>query len=245
MHSDVAIIIPSRLGSVRLKNKALEMIGDKTMIKRVVNQMQKTVASNIYVATDSEKIAKEAEDNGVIPIMTDPDLPSGTDRVYDAFMQLPNRDQIKYVINVQGDMPFIEESVVNEVINELKRSNAEIVTPVAKVSIELARSESNVKAVVGKNGKALYFSRSLIPHGGEEFLYHIGVYGFRADALQEFVGLPRSDLEKTENLEQLRALQNGLDLKICFVTDVPISVDTREDLEKAIAFCNTMAKNYV
>lgn len=236
MHSDVAIIIPSRIGSQRLFEKPLQQIGGLSMIEHVLKQTQLTGLKNIYVTTDSKTIAeKVALQNGQF-IFTDEDCPSGTDRVYQAFQKIPNNDNIDYILNVQGDMPFVEPEVILKVIESLKNSEYGIMTPVTNVGIEVAESPSNVKVVTDHKGKALYFSRSLIPHGASEFLYHVGIYGFRKAALNKFMELPISFLEKSEKLEQLRALQNDISIGVCYVDNVPISIDTQEDLDKALAY---------
>lgn len=239
MHSDVAIIIPSRIGSVRLSNKPLQNIGNIPMIAHVLRQVKLTTLENIFVATDSNLIAETVSNYGGQFILTKPECPSGTDRVYEAFQEIPNNQNIKYILNVQGDMPFVEPESILAVIENLKNTNYDITTPVAKVGVEVADSASNVKAIVDNNNKALYFSRSLIPHGANEFLYHIGIYGFRKDALNKFVKLAPSSLELSEKLEQLRALQNGMSIGVCHVANIPISVDTQEDLDKAIEFYQT------
>ena len=130
-------------------------------------------------------------------------------------------------------MPFIDVDIIGSMINYLKSSNFNIVTPVVKVSKEFADTPSNVKVVFDKNGKALYFSRSLIPHGGKEFFYHVGIYGFKVEALEHFVSLEKSQYEKEESLEQLRAIENGISIGVFETEQIPISVDTAEDLDKA------------
>ncbi len=236
MHSDVAIIIPSRLSSFRLNKKPLQLIGNITMIEHVVSQVLASGLKNIFVATDSEEIAEKVKDRGGQFIFTSPSCSSGTERVYEAFQLIPDNHNIHYIINVQGDMPFIESETITTVIENLKNSNYDIITPVTKVSLSLANHSSNVKVIADSNNRALYFSRSVIPHGASEFLYHIGVYGFRKKALHKFVKLPPSSLEQSENLEQLRALENNMSIGVCYVNNVPISVDTEEDLNQAIAF---------
>lgn len=238
MHSDVAIIVPARIGSERLANKPLQAIGSQTMIEHMVKQIKKTKVSNIFVATDSELIAQKAKNCGCEVIMTSASCQSGTDRVYEAFKLLPNNQDIEYIINVQGDMPFINPLVILSVIDSLKNSEYDIITPATKVGIDLAASDSNVKIVVDSNNKALYFSRRLIPYNAKEFLYHIGIYGFRKKALMDFVKLPVSVLEQSERLEQLRALEHGLSIGVCYVDDIPISIDTTQDLAKAVEFYN-------
>jgi 3-deoxy-manno-octulosonate cytidylyltransferase (CMP-KDO synthetase) len=233
MHSDVAIIIPSRIGSTRLPKKALARIGEKSLIEHVISRLALVAVDNLYVATDSEEIAKLVESAGATAIMTDEDCPSGSDRVFQAFQKIPDRDKINYIINVQGDMPFIDASVVDRIIDGLKKGDGEIVTPVVKVGRDVADNSSNVKVVACNQGRAMYFSRSLVPHGATEFLYHVGIYGFKRDALEKFVNLPQSKYEQIEKLEQLRALEQGIKIGICFSNDIPISVDTPEDLDKA------------
>jgi 3-deoxy-manno-octulosonate cytidylyltransferase (CMP-KDO synthetase) len=174
--------------------------------------------------------------------MTSEHCTSGTDRVFEAFGKIKDNDNINYVVNVQGDMPFVKPEAILNVIESLKNSYYGITTPVAKVDMGVAEGDSNVKVVITHDGKALYFSRNLIPYGAKEFLYHVGVYGFRKDVLSTFVGLPQSVLEKSERLEQLRALENGIDIGVCYVNDIPISVDTPEDLAKAIEFYHQYIK---
>jgi 3-deoxy-manno-octulosonate cytidylyltransferase (CMP-KDO synthetase) len=236
MYSDVVVIIPARISSTRLERKPLQMIGNKTMIEHVVSRVSKIKAVDAIVATDSEEIFSLIRKRGFSAIMTCENCLTGTDRVYDALKNLPNRDKIKYIINVQGDMPFIDESVISEIIKGLKANNFDIITPVVKVGKDVADSVSNVKVVVDKNNKALYFSRSLVPSGASEFLYHVGIYGFGVEVLEKFVSLEQSANEKVESLEQLRALDNGMTIGVCYSKEIPISVDTKEDLEKARVF---------
>jgi len=233
-HSDVAIIIPSRISSTRLNQKPLQCIGSLTIIERVLGQVQKTGLDNIYVATDSKKIAFIVEKVGGKAILTDGDIITGTERCFAAFTQIPNNTTIDYIINVQGDMPFIEPESILKIIEELKKNDDDIVTPVVRVNKKDVEAVSNVAVVVNLRGKAMYFSRNLIPHGADEFLYHVGMYGFRRASLERFVSLPPTLLEKSERLEQLRALEHGMTIGTCLVQNVPISVDTEEDLEKAV-----------
>ncbi|PCJ26269.1 MAG: 3-deoxy-manno-octulosonate cytidylyltransferase [Rickettsiales bacterium] len=233
MYSDVAVIIPSRLGSTRLARKSLAQIGDKSLISHVVSKLVKLVKNGLYVATDSEEIAQEAEKAGATAIMTDEDCPSGSERVFQAFEKIPNHHKINYIINVQGDMPFVDPNAVNDIIKKLKTTDYDIVTPVVKVTADVAKNPSNVKVVVDLAGRAMYFSRSLVPYDATEFLYHVGIYGFKRDALEKFVNLEQSEYEKIEKLEQLRALEHGMKIGICFSSEIPISVDTQEDLNKA------------
>ncbi len=233
MYSDVAVIIPARIGSTRLPDKPMQMIGDKVMIHHVALGVAETKIPNIFVATDSSEIEDAIGKEGFNTIMTSKICSNGTVRVYEAFNKLRNVDKINYVVNVQGDMPFIESSVILDVIDMLKSTDFDIVTSGVKVGIDVAKSESNVKIVTDNKNKALYFSRNLIPHGAKEFLYHVGIYGFKTSALEKFVFMPRSKNELLENLEQLRALDNGMTIGVCYSDHLPISVDTPDDLAKA------------
>ncbi len=234
-YDDVAIIIPSRLDSTRLPQKALKYIGSRSMIEHVINQAMLTRLGNIFVATDSEIIAEKVRSCNAEPIITSKDCPSGTDRVFEAFKLINGYKQIDYIINLQGDMPFIEASTIKKVIDSLKTKDYDIITPVVKMRAEGA-SDSHVKVVVDKDDRAIYFSRSLIPFGAVEYLHHIGIYGFRKKSLEKFVSLPVSSLERLEKLEQLRAIENQMTIGICYVDNFPIAIDTEDDYNKALAY---------
>ncbi len=196
-----------------------------------------TISGEVFLVEPKTKVNSY---KGFSAIMTDKNCLTGTDRVYEAFKKLPHSTAIKYVINVQGDMPFIDEAIIPKIIEGLKTGRFDIMTSVVKVGKDIAGSSSNVKVVIDKNNKALYFSRSLVPSGASEFLYHVGIYGFKAPLLEKFVLLEQSENEKSENLEQLRALDNGMTIGVCYSNEIPISVDTKEDLAKARDF---IAKN--
>jgi 3-deoxy-manno-octulosonate cytidylyltransferase (CMP-KDO synthetase) len=236
MYSDVAIIIPARIGSTRLPGKMLMPIGDCSLIEHTYKRAMESSVGDIYVATDSEEIASVITKLGGKYIMTREDCPSGSDRVYEALRAMEHKDRIKYVVNIQGDMPFLDPNIIKQVIQKLKTNNFDIVTPLAKVGLDVASSFSNVKAVVDNNDRALYFSREAIPHNAKEFWYHVGIYGFMIESLQKFVELPVSYLEETEKLEQLRAIENGMSVGACYTQSIPLSVDTQEDLKKARSF---------
>jgi 3-deoxy-manno-octulosonate cytidylyltransferase (CMP-KDO synthetase) len=235
LYSEIALIIPSRIGSTRLSRKPLEMIGDKMMINHVILRAEDAGFESIYVATDSDEIAHAIKGTSAVAIMTDSALPSGTDRTHAALSSINNKN-IKYAINLQGDMPFIDPQILRDVANARIRSKCDIVTPVVEVSrndVDV-NLDSNVQAVSDSSGKALYFSRLPIPWGEERFLYHVGVYAYTIDALNRFVSYPMSILEKLEKLEQLRALENGMTIELCKVNaEAPISVDTAYDLSDA------------
>ena len=235
MYSNLAIIIPARAGSTRLINKAVAMIGDKPMIQHVYENAALSGVEHLFIATDSTEIQQAVEGFGGKTIMTG-ECPTGTDRVFEAFVQLPNKEQIEYIINLQGDMPFINPKDIEEVCSTLRRGKSDMVTLVTPVSAEEAQSHNNVKAVIAESGRALYFSREAVPHNAKEYMYHIGIYGFTSEALKKFVSLEPSKLELQEKLEQLRALENNMSIQTVSVGSIPISVDTAEDLEKAKRF---------
>jgi 3-deoxy-manno-octulosonate cytidylyltransferase (CMP-KDO synthetase) len=228
--TNAAIIIPSRIGSVRLINKAIAKIGDLTMIEHVILAAKKT-GLDVYVATDDDKIAQKAALQKAEVIMTDPDCASGTDRVF-AAMEIA-RLQHKVIVNLQGDMPFIDPAIIAEVAKMCLETDFDITTAVSMITSEYAQKISNVKAVLDKNNRALYFSRSLIPNNASTYFGHIGVYAFKRDSLRQFCNLPMAEIEQFEKLEQLRAMYNGMSIGACTVQTMPISVDTYDDLEMA------------
>lgn len=241
MHNNIAVIIPARLASTRLCNKMLEKIGDRTLIEHVIKKVQLSSFENIFVATDSEIIATIAANAGAEFVITDPNCPSGTDRTYQALTKIDSAgSKFDFIINVQGDMPFINGQVLNDIAQNLEKRIYDIITPVVRVNHEVASNPSNVKVVIDYKQKALYFSRSLIPYGGDEFLYHVGIYGFSKEAIKKFVSFSQTNYEKCEKLEQLRAIEQGLTIGICYSNEVPISVDTIEDLEKARSYYNSL-----
>lgn len=238
MKSDTAIMIPSRLGSTRLDEKALKMIGPLTMIEHVVMRALESNSGDVYVATDSELIAKKVRAAGGIPIMVLDDVPSGTDRIWEGLKIIDPTKQIKYVVNLQGDLPLVNPQIIKTLVDRLKKSSADIVTPVIKEAAESPNNPGNVKAIMGHGNMALYFSRQHIPTNSDWYWYHIGIYGFKRDSLERFVNLPQSHTELMEKLEQLRALENGMQIELCVVDENAVSVDTQDDLDKVIAQYN-------
>ncbi|MDX1917262.1 MAG: 3-deoxy-manno-octulosonate cytidylyltransferase [Rickettsiaceae bacterium] len=235
--SQTLIIVPARIGSARLYQKPLALIGSKTMIEHVCNMLNKLGLENIFVATDNESVKEIVEQNNIKTIITDSSIATGTDRVYHAWKSMKDPSKFKYIVNIQGDMPFLDASSVKQIIECLWATNSDIVTGGIYTDYEVASSYSNVKIVLDKNNKALYFSRSLIPFNSEKYLYHLGVYGFKAEILDQFVNLNQSMLELSEKLEQLRALENGMSIEVCISnSEIPISIDTQEDLDKAIEY---------
>lgn len=238
------VVIPARYASTRLPGKPLRKIKDIPMILRVAEKCMKSKADRVIVVTDSQEILEVCEGfEGLESSMSSPDLQSGTDRV--AVVAKYLEDEV--VINVQGDEPFIDPKLIDELIDDLE-NNKDIKMNTAACRFDAGEDVSDpnsVKVVKDKNGMALYFSRSVIPHdrdGGSkvEYFKHIGIYGYRKDWLMEFTELEPSSLEQIEKLEQLRALENGTGIKVIETKYKPVSVDTEEDLKKAEEILNGM-----
>jgi 3-deoxy-manno-octulosonate cytidylyltransferase (CMP-KDO synthetase) len=239
--NDFCILIPSRIGSTRLPNKPLADICGKTMIGRVIDQAKKTGCNNIVVCTDSDEILAISQNCGVKAILTDPSLPSGSDRIYKAYYGLGI--DCEFIINLQGDMPNIDPEIIINTYRMLKRNkDCDIATTVFEISRpEEINNPNIVKAVLSikpnefQEHRAIYFTRSIAPYtkNNDVFYHHVGIYGYRRDALKKFVELEPSYLEKRESLEQLRALENDMKIYAKIINKMPISVDTADDLEIA------------
>jgi len=231
------IVIPSRLESTRLPRKPLADIGGKPMILRAWECAVASGVGKVLVACDSTEIADVILKAGGEVVLTDPLLPSGSDRVKAALDFYDPQGKYNVVVNLQGDMPFVDKAIIVEALALLEHRKVDISTLAYKITnAEDVDKPSVVKVAVcggGVSGRALYFSRSPVPHGAENYYCHIGIYGYRREALKEFVSLPPSYLENCEKLEQLRALENGMRIEVKVVPQAPISVDTAEDLECA------------
>ncbi|TCK60859.1 3-deoxy-manno-octulosonate cytidylyltransferase [Seleniivibrio woodruffii] len=231
------VVIPARMASTRLPGKPLRKIAGVPMILRVAENCKKSVAGRVIVATDSQEILEACEGvEGIESTMTADDIQSGTDRV--ARVAKFVEDDI--IINVQGDEPFIDPNLINELIKDL-RDNPQVLMNTAACAFdegEDVKDPNCVKVVLDKNGFALYFSRLPIPYdrdgsGNVTYYKHIGIYGFRKSWLIKFASLEQTTLENIEKLEQLRALENGVSIKVIKTDYKPVSVDTEEDLIKA------------
>ncbi len=235
----IAIIIPVRLASTRLPNKPLIKICGKSMIQRVYEKALKAGVKDIFIACDGQEIANEATKFGADFVITDPNLPSGTDRIYQAYQKIKQNGQdFDHIINLQGDLPNIDHQVINEAIKTIQENDCDIATLASKIKEEDEIQDPNVVkiAIAFKEqnlGQALYFSRSAIPYckAQKEYYHHIGIYAYSKKALEKFVKLAPSNLEKLESLEQLRALENNMKIMVKIVDSNPLSVDTRQDLE--------------
>ena len=231
------IIIPVRLASTRLPNKPLADILGKSMIARVYEQAIKANLGKVIIACDGEEIAAEARKIGAEFVITDPNLPSGTDRIFAAYQKFRDED-FSAIINLQGDLPNIDPEVIKAAAEASLQNNCDIATVASKIKNSEEITNPNVVkisiAFKEKNlGQALYFSRCPIPYNKEnigDYYHHIGIYAYKKSALEKFVKLEPSILEKRESLEQLRALENDMKIFVKIVDAHPLSVDTAEDL---------------
>lgn len=234
--SKTAIIIPARYGSSRLEGKPLIEVCGKPVIQWVYEKAQQSkLADIIIVATDDERIFNKVKAFGGNVEMTSVNHKCGSDRIREVAERHP---EIAYIVNLQGDEPLIKPESIDDVARNVQRDiNADISTLIRVLDKEEEINNPNqVKCVVDKNGYALYFSRSKIPYerntGVAVFYGHLGIYGYKREALIKMTSLPQTPLEKTESLEQLRALENGMKIKTSVVDFVPVGIDTKEDLEK-------------
>lgn len=235
------VIIPARMGASRLPGKPLADIAGKPMIVRVFERAAAAGIGPVVVAAGEREIASAIENAGGKAVLTDPALSSGTDRAFAALEIVDRAGSHSEVLNVQGDLPLLEPSYVAAAHRALIASGADIATLAAPITHDADfDNPSAVKPVVAWDGekafgRALYFTRARAPYGDGPLYHHIGIYAFRRDALERFVALPPSPLERRENLEQLRALEAGMTIVVARVEKVPQSVDTPNDLEKVRA----------
>jgi 3-deoxy-manno-octulosonate cytidylyltransferase (CMP-KDO synthetase) len=233
------ILIPARMGASRLPGKPLADIAGVPMIVRVLRRAEAAAVGPVAVAAGDPEIAAAVERAGGRAVLTDPALPSGSDRIMAALAAIDPHGLHDAVINLQGDMPFVEPQVVAACARVLaEEPSCDIATAVAPEASPADRTNVDVvKAVLARadgarSGRALYFTRSTL-YGDGPVWRHVGIYGYRRDALARFTAAPPSPLERREKLEQLRALELGLRIDAAVVEAAPISVDTPADLEEA------------
>lgn len=238
------VVIPARLGSSRLPRKVLLDICGKPMIEHVYEQAKKAKKiQEVYIATDSKEVVDACAKFTSNIVMTSIDHESGTDRLAEAVNQI----ECKYIINVQGDEPLIDPSLIDELALTLESSGNEMVSAMHKIkTTQELKSPNSVKVTVDKNFNALYFSRSIIPHHRDEwetllnhhvnipspliFFKHIGIYGYKKSFLQKYSKLEQTYLEKIEKLEQLRVIENGIKINMVETEYEPVGVDIYDDL---------------
>lgn len=233
------VVIPSRMGSARLPGKPLADIGGRPMIAHVLERGQQADIGPVAVACADEEIAAAVRAAGGVAVLTDPSLPSGSDRVHAALATLDPQGRHDVVVNLQGDFPTLLPVQLRAVLTPLSDLSIDIATLVAPIaSPDEAAAASVVKAACAFDrgravSPALYFSRAAIPAGEGPLWHHIGIYAYRRAALSRFVSLPESPLERRESLEQLRALEAGMRIACTRIEHGPFGVDTPADLERA------------
>ncbi len=240
------IVIPARLNSSRLPKKVLLELKGKTVLQRVYEQCLKVKnVDEVYIATDSLEIKEVCETFTDNVIITKSTHQSGTDRIGEAISSI----DCDIVINVQGDEPFIEPSLIEALVNSFSNSEISMSSAMSKINNVKDLQNSNVvKVVVDSQNNALFFSRSMLPFPRDvkeilssnevlekyHFFRHIGIYGYRKEFLLHYVNMEQSSLEKIEKLEQLRALENGFKIKMIETDSSLMGIDTREDYEEAL-----------
>ena len=231
----IVAVIPARYAATRFPGKLMQLLGGKTIIRHVY---ENTVATNlfndVFVVTDSEIICNEITSNAGKALMSNKEHESGSDRIAEAVTNM----NVDVIVNVQGDEPFIKKEPLEKLVRLFDDADVQVASLMRKISKEEAGNPNNVKCVTDKSGYALYFSRSIIPFQRDfglpvNYFLHVGVYAYRKDTLMDFTQWPQSVLEKTEKLEQLRYLENGVRIKMAETDYNNIAIDTQEDLEKA------------
>jgi len=234
------ILIPARLTATRLPGKPLADIAGEPMIVHVMRRAQAAGIGAVVVATDAEPVAAAVEKAGGRAIMTRTDHVSGSDRIFEALETVDPKRRTRIVVNVQGDLPTLSPGDIAAAVALLEDPAVQIGTLAAEIVKDEERSNPNVVKAVGsqissRRLRALYFTRATAPYGEGPLYHHIGLYAYRREALERFVRLPPSPLERREKLEQLRALEAGMRIDLAIVDSVPLGVDTPEDLEAARA----------
>jgi 3-deoxy-manno-octulosonate cytidylyltransferase (CMP-KDO synthetase) len=226
-------VIPARLASTRLPRKVLREIAGQPMIGWVYHAARACpLLDQVLIATDSPEVLSFAQEHGLPAVFTPEDCPSGTDRVHVVAQAIA----ADIYVNIQGDEPLLRPEHLEALLAPMARPEVEVATLATDISPEQAGNPHTVKVVTAANGRALYFSRAAIPHdrdgaGGVGYRKHLGIYAYRKAALQRFPSLPPSRLEAIEKLEQLRFLENGIDVYVSHTPYDTIGVDTEEDFQ--------------
>ncbi|HAZ08756.1 MAG TPA: 3-deoxy-manno-octulosonate cytidylyltransferase [Elusimicrobia bacterium] len=227
------IVIPARLGSTRFPRKVLARLSGRSMVEWCWRAAVAADLGPVLIAADAREVADEVRRFGGQAVMTSPSCPSGSDRVWLAARG--RREPI--ILNYQGDMPLLKAATLRAVVKSLSRGSDIATAVIPLVDERRARDPNVVKAVLAESGRCLYFSRSAVPfpRGGAPVRRweHLGLYAYRREALRRFVALPPSELERTEKLEQLRALEAGMTMRAAVVCERPVSVDVPADLRRA------------
>lgn len=237
------VIIPARMEATRLPGKPLADIHGKPMIVHVWERAMAAEIGRVVVAADAPEILEAVRNAGGEAQMTRSDHQSGSDRAFEAVSRIDPELDADFVINLQGDLPTLEPEPIRRCLELFSSRDVDISTLAARITSDEERTSPNVVKVVGSDVgatqpntlRALYFTRATAPANEGPLYHHIGIYGYRRSALERFVSLPPSPLEKREKLEQLRAIEHGIRIEVAVVDTVPLGVDTPDDLETARA----------
>jgi len=233
------VVIPARLQSTRLPAKPLADINGTPMIVHVWRRAVEADVGRVVVASDTEAINAVIRAAGGEAVLTRPDHASGSDRVFEAVSRIDGAGSFEIILNLQGDLPSLAAEVARACLEPLRAAGPDIATIAVEITREEERTDPNVVKLVGTPTtvpgrlRALYFTRATAPAGAGPLYHHVGIYAYRRPALERFVSLPPSVLERRERLEQLRALEDGMRIDASIVDTVPLGVDTPADLERA------------
>ncbi len=232
------VLIPARMASTRLPGKPLADIAGMPMIVHVARRAAETGLGRVVVATDTDEIARAVESHGFEAVMTRADHETGSDRIFEALKTLDPQGKVEIVVNIQGDLPTLDPGIAAAALRPFEDRQVDIATLGVEIVREEEKTNPAVVKIVGSplspsRMRALYFTRSTAPWGEGPLYHHVGLYAYRRAALERFVALAPSALERREKLEQLRALEAGMRIDVEIVDSVPLGVDTPEDLERA------------
>ncbi len=232
------VIIPARMASTRLPGKPLADLHGEPMIVHVWRRAMEADVGPVVVAADAPEIIAAVERAGGRAVLTGMHHQSGSDRIFEALGLFDPRRDCDVIVNVQGDLPTLEAATIRAAAAPLADAAVDIATAAAEIHRAEEKTDPNVVKVVGSGIspgrlRALYFTRAAAPHGEGPLYHHIGLYAYRRAALERFIALPPSPLERREKLEQLRALEAGMRIDVSIVGEAPLGVDTPRDLERA------------
>ena len=237
--AETLIVIPARLKATRLPDKPLALIEGEPMIVHVWRRAVEADCGRVLVATDAPSVQDAVLKAGGEAMLTSDQHQSGSDRIYEALTRVDPGRKVAAIVNLQGDLPTLDPALIRACLATIQVGKADIGTLAAEIRRKEERTDPNVVKVVGSplqepnTLRALYFSRATVPYGDGPLYHHIGIYAYTRDALERFVKLPPSALEKREKLEQLRALEAGLRIDVALVDTVPLGVDTPAELARA------------
>jgi 3-deoxy-manno-octulosonate cytidylyltransferase (CMP-KDO synthetase) len=232
------ILIPARMASTRLPGKPLADIAGAPMIVHVARRATEASLGRVVVATDTQGVADAVRAHGLEAVMTRMDHESGSDRIHEALLALDPGGEVETIVNVQGDLPTIDPEIIAASLRPFENGAVDIATLGVEIVRDEEKTNPNVVKIVGSplsasRLRALYFTRATAPWGEGPLYHHVGLYAYRRAALERFVALRPSPLERRERLEQLRALEAGMRIDAEIVQSLPLGVDTPEDLQRA------------